>query len=146
VRREWPVRPLERLSIIPSKPRKISKRISMPDSTKLDAKIAKLREKGRDLKDQAKANWDQKMAELERNGKQPAPSWPRSVTRAQRLGRMSRRESSRPGTNWTKPSAMQRKSSERLASAPAPLKRCHGFLPQPDSGHGSGGRRIERGK
>jgi hypothetical protein len=31
----------------------------------LDAKIAALREKGRDLKDQAKANWDQKMAELE---------------------------------------------------------------------------------
>ena len=31
----------------------------------LDAEIAKLREKGRDLKDKAKANWDQKMAELE---------------------------------------------------------------------------------
>ena len=31
----------------------------------LDAEIAKLREKGRDLKDEAKANWDQKMAELE---------------------------------------------------------------------------------
>ena len=31
----------------------------------LDAKIVKLREKGRDLKDKAKANWDQKMAELE---------------------------------------------------------------------------------
>jgi LPS O-antigen subunit length determinant protein (WzzB/FepE family) len=31
----------------------------------LDAKIAKLREKGRDLKDEAKANWDRKMAELE---------------------------------------------------------------------------------
>jgi len=31
----------------------------------LDAKIAKLREKGRNLKDQAKTNWDQKMAELE---------------------------------------------------------------------------------
>ena len=31
----------------------------------LDAKIAKLRQKGRDLKDKAKANWDQKMAELE---------------------------------------------------------------------------------
>ena len=31
----------------------------------LDAKIVKLREKGRNLKDQAKANWDQKMAELE---------------------------------------------------------------------------------
>jgi TolA-binding protein len=31
----------------------------------LDAKIAKLREKGRNLKDKAKANWDQKMAELE---------------------------------------------------------------------------------
>jgi len=31
----------------------------------LDAKIAKLREKGRDLKDQAKADWDRKMAELE---------------------------------------------------------------------------------
>ena len=31
----------------------------------LDAKIAKLREKGHDLKDKAKANWDQKMAELE---------------------------------------------------------------------------------
>jgi chromosome segregation ATPase len=31
----------------------------------LDAKIAKLHEKGRDLKDKAKANWDQKMAELE---------------------------------------------------------------------------------
>ena len=30
-----------------------------------DAEIAKLREKGRDLKDEAKANWDQKMAELE---------------------------------------------------------------------------------
>jgi hypothetical protein len=31
----------------------------------LDAKIAKLREKGRDLKDEAKANWDRKMGELE---------------------------------------------------------------------------------
>ncbi len=31
----------------------------------LDGEIAKLREKGRDLKDQAKANWDQKMADLE---------------------------------------------------------------------------------
>ena len=31
----------------------------------LDAEIAKLREKGRDLKDQAKANWDRKMADLE---------------------------------------------------------------------------------
>ena len=30
----------------------------------LDAKIVKLREKGRDLKDQAKADWDRKMAEL----------------------------------------------------------------------------------
>lgn len=32
----------------------------------LDAKIAKLREKGRDLKDKAKVDWDQKMAELEK--------------------------------------------------------------------------------
>lgn len=32
----------------------------------LDAEIAKLREKGRDLKDKAKADWDQKMAELEK--------------------------------------------------------------------------------
>jgi TolA-binding protein len=31
----------------------------------LDAEIAKLREKGRDLKDEAKANWDQKTTELE---------------------------------------------------------------------------------
>jgi TolA-binding protein len=31
----------------------------------LDAEIAKLREKGRDLADQAKANWDRKLAELE---------------------------------------------------------------------------------
>jgi DNA anti-recombination protein RmuC len=31
----------------------------------LDAEIAKLREKGRDLKDDAKANWDRKMADLE---------------------------------------------------------------------------------
>ena len=31
----------------------------------LDAEIAKLREKGRDLKDDAKAKWDQKMTELE---------------------------------------------------------------------------------
>ena len=31
----------------------------------LDAEIAKLRAKGRDLKDQAKADWDQKMAQLE---------------------------------------------------------------------------------
>ena len=31
----------------------------------LDVEIAKLREKGRDLKDKAKANWDQKMADLE---------------------------------------------------------------------------------
>ena len=31
----------------------------------LDAEIAKLREKGGDLKDKAKANWDRKMAELE---------------------------------------------------------------------------------
>jgi len=32
----------------------------------LDAKIARLREKGRDLKDEAKANWDRKMADLEK--------------------------------------------------------------------------------
>jgi Skp family chaperone for outer membrane proteins len=31
----------------------------------LDAEIAKLREKGSDLKDEAKANWDKKMADLE---------------------------------------------------------------------------------
>jgi TolA-binding protein len=31
----------------------------------LDAQIATLREKGRNLKDKAKANWDQKMTELE---------------------------------------------------------------------------------
>jgi len=31
----------------------------------LDAEIAKLREKGRDLKDKAKTNWDQNMTELE---------------------------------------------------------------------------------
>jgi hypothetical protein len=31
----------------------------------LDAEIAKLREKGRDLKDEAKANWERKMADLE---------------------------------------------------------------------------------
>lgn len=31
----------------------------------LDAEIVKLREKGRDLKDQAKANWEAKMADLE---------------------------------------------------------------------------------
>lgn len=31
----------------------------------LDAEIAELREKGRDLKDEAKANWDRKMADLE---------------------------------------------------------------------------------
>jgi TolA-binding protein len=32
----------------------------------LDAKIAKLREKGSDLKDEAKVKWDQKMADLEK--------------------------------------------------------------------------------
>ncbi len=31
----------------------------------MDAQIAELREKGRDLKDQAKVNWDRKMADLE---------------------------------------------------------------------------------
>ena len=31
----------------------------------MDAEIAKLREKGQDLKDEAKANWAPKMAELE---------------------------------------------------------------------------------
>lgn len=31
----------------------------------LDAEIAKLREKGRELKGEAKANWDRKMADLE---------------------------------------------------------------------------------
>jgi DNA anti-recombination protein RmuC len=31
----------------------------------LDAEIVKLREKGRDLKDEAKVNWDRKMADLE---------------------------------------------------------------------------------
>ena len=31
----------------------------------LDAQIAKLREKGRDLKDDAKTNWDRKLADLE---------------------------------------------------------------------------------
>ena len=33
--------------------------------TNLDAEIAKLREKGRDLKDQAKVDWDRKLADLE---------------------------------------------------------------------------------
>lgn len=33
--------------------------------SELDAKIATLREKGRDLKDEAKVKWDQKMADLE---------------------------------------------------------------------------------
>jgi TolA-binding protein len=32
----------------------------------LDAKIAKLREKGSDLKDEAKVKWDRKMADLEK--------------------------------------------------------------------------------
>ena len=32
---------------------------------KLDREIAKLHEKGRDLKDKAKADWNQKMADLE---------------------------------------------------------------------------------
>ena len=32
----------------------------------LDAKISKLREKGRDLKDDAKVQWDQKMSDLEK--------------------------------------------------------------------------------
>ena len=31
----------------------------------MDAEIAKLREKGRDLKDEAKTNWDRKLADLE---------------------------------------------------------------------------------
>jgi len=31
----------------------------------LETEIAKLQEKGRDLKEDAKANWDQKMADLE---------------------------------------------------------------------------------
>ena len=31
----------------------------------MDAEIAKLREKGRDLKDEAKVKWDQKLADLE---------------------------------------------------------------------------------
>ena len=31
----------------------------------LDAEIAKLRERGRELKDEAKVNWDQRMADLE---------------------------------------------------------------------------------
>ena len=31
----------------------------------MDAEIAKLREKGRDLKDEAKTKWDQKLADLE---------------------------------------------------------------------------------
>ena len=79
----------------------------------LDAKIAKLREKGRDLKDEAKANWDRKMADLETKRDAVPTSWPRSVNRARRLGRTSGREPSRPGTNWTKPSATHRKSSER---------------------------------
>jgi TolA-binding protein len=34
--------------------------------TELDAKIAKLREKGRDLKDEAKVKWDRKMTDLEK--------------------------------------------------------------------------------
>ena len=33
--------------------------------TELDAEIANLREKGRDLKDEAKADWDQKLVDLE---------------------------------------------------------------------------------
>ena len=68
----------------------------------LDTEIAKLQEKGRDLKDEAKANWDRKMADLETKRDAARANWPRLVVRAQRLGRMSRREPSRPGTNWTK--------------------------------------------
>jgi len=37
----------------------------MLDSTSWMPKSPRLREKGRDLKDQARANWDQKMAKLE---------------------------------------------------------------------------------
>jgi hypothetical protein len=33
--------------------------------TKLNAEITKLREKGRELKDQARVNWDRKLADLE---------------------------------------------------------------------------------
>jgi hypothetical protein len=79
----------------------------------LDAKIAKLREKGSDLKDEAKANWDRKLADLETKRDQSAPNWPRSVTQPRPLGRTSRREPSRPGTIWTKPSVRRRESSDR---------------------------------
>ena len=76
--------------------------------TELDAKIAKLRDKGGDLKDQAKANWDQKLAALE--AKREA-----ARTKLAEVGHASaeawkdvQRELSRPGTNWTKPSRTRR--------------------------------------
>ena len=44
----------------------------------LDTEIAKLREKGRDLKDEAKANWVRRWPSWRINGIQPTPSWKRS--------------------------------------------------------------------
>ena len=78
----------------------------------LDAKTDKLSEKGSNLKDEAKVKWDQKMADLKKKREAAPPNWPKSVTPARTPGRMSRREPSRPGMNWTKPSATRRKSSD----------------------------------
>lgn len=80
----------------------------------LDAEIAKLREKGRELRDEAKANWDQKMADLETKRDAVRAKLAEVVLRARRLGRTSRREPSRPGTNWPKPSATHRRSSKSI--------------------------------
>ena len=80
----------------------------------MDAEIAKLREKGRDLKDKAK--WDQKMTELEAKAVAARAKLPRSVTPARRLGRTPRREPSLPGMSWIKFSATRRENSDRSSS------------------------------
>ena len=57
----------------------------------MDAEIAKLREKGRELKDEAKANWDQKMADLETKRVAARAKLAEVGSRVARLGRMSRK-------------------------------------------------------
>ena len=81
----------------------------------MDAEIAKLHEKGHDLKGDAKVKWDQKLADLETKKDAARANWPRSLNRAAQCGRMSSREPSQPGTTWTKPSRMPRTSSDRAS-------------------------------
>ena len=79
----------------------------------MDAEIAKLREKGHDLKDEAKANWAPKMAELETKRDAARVKLTEVGHASAEAWKDAQQGAKWPGTNWTKPSATRRESSDR---------------------------------